>query len=174
MQAQQTKKKMDIRILQLKLRTVDEVKGNSAKLRGYFATEYNHDILLHHHKIDKLIYRYPLVQYKILRKLPIIIALQEGVESITTLFNKIEKIRLGNFVYEILEKSISAKTFTIGEKDEYTKYKFITPWFALNQKNFKIYKGLNTEYERNELFSRVLTGNILSLLKSLGFFVRNR
>ena len=48
-----------------------------------------------------------------------------------------------------------------------TNYRFITPWLALNEKNYKTYLKLATK-ERKSFLERILVGNILSMLKGLG------
>jgi hypothetical protein len=40
-------------------------------LRGFFATSFNEYALLHQHVTDRLIYKYPLIQYKMLHGSPL-------------------------------------------------------------------------------------------------------
>ena len=61
---------MKLKTLTLTMRSDDTIKANAAKLRGFFATEFNNYILLHQHKGDGFVYRYPLVQYKMIEDIP--------------------------------------------------------------------------------------------------------
>ena len=47
-------------------------------------------------------------------------------------------------------------------------YELQSPWLGLNQKNFGVYEKASNETERKDLLRRTLTGNILSMSKSLG------
>jgi hypothetical protein len=114
---------------------------------------------------------YPLVQYKILKGIPLVFGINEGVEVLQEIFNKYEKIELGESTYEILEKKISLKEQDFGISDKFHTYRFETPWFALNQENFTDrYKKIGTA-EQKELLQKTLVGNILSISKSLGYTV---
>ena len=45
-----------------------ELRKYSEKLRGYIGNKYKEYDILHNHDDNKFIYRYPLVQYKIINK----------------------------------------------------------------------------------------------------------
>jgi hypothetical protein len=47
-------------------------------------------------------------------------------------------------------------------------YEFLSPWMALNQKNYSTFIKLNTFEEKKALLKRILIGNILSMAKYLG------
>jgi len=167
---------MKLRILVLRLKLLKTVNTDASKLRGFFATEYNEKILFHQHRAGSFIYKYPLVQYKIINQIPMIVALQEGINDVTSLFGELKAIRLGNKKYEIVEKSLEVKNCVIHgtDHDSFVAYEFITSWFALNQRNFKTYIKLKAKYRQDEFLSRILIGNILSLSKSLGFRVKTK
>lgn len=124
-------------------------------------------MLLHQHNCDKVIYTYPLVQYKILKGNPIVFGINEGVEVLQEIYNKYDKIKLGESSYEILEKKICFKEQDFGLSDKFHTYNFETPWFALNQENFTDrYQRMNP-VEQKELLRKTLVGNILSMSKSV-------
>ena len=58
----------------------------------------------------------------------------------------------------------------ISKNNAMNKYKFITPWLALNQNNYKYYHNGST-CEKRKLLENVMAANILSLCKSIGLFV---
>jgi hypothetical protein len=162
---------MKIRTLTLTLVPDRKVGTNASKLRGFFATKFNEYSLLHQHSCDKVIYMYPLVQYKILKGIPMVIGINDGVEVLQDIFNKYDKIKLNESTYEILEKKVSFKEQDFGISDKFHTYSFETPWFALNQENFtNKYQRMNPT-EQKELLRKTLIGNILSMSKSLGYTV---
>jgi hypothetical protein len=147
------------------------MRGSSIQLRGFFATKFNEYALLHQHNTDKFIYNYPLVQYKMIHKKPIIIGINEGADVLTEIYDKYDEIRLKDNIYEIVERGISYKNEEFGLSDKFHTYSFETPWFALNQENFTDrYKKIGSA-EQKELFRKTLVGNILSMSKSFGYTV---
>jgi len=48
---------MILKILRLTLHSDAPMRGDGAKLRGFFATSFNEHALLHQHVTDKLIYK---------------------------------------------------------------------------------------------------------------------
>ncbi len=142
----------------------------SEKIRGFMGNKYKDIDLLHNHQDEKFIYRYPLVQYKIIKNIPMIIGVNEGAEAIVNIGIKDDELILEGKEYEIYEKKIVKSSLDFGCSDEYISYKFITPWIALNQNNVKAYKN-GKEMEREELLKKILIGNIISMSKGLDYNV---
>ncbi|PAV14226.1 hypothetical protein ASJ81_14695 [Methanosarcina spelaei] len=162
---------MTPRIFILTLKSTQPIRGSSAQLRGFFATKFNEYNLLHQHNTDKFIYNYPLVQYKMVNKTPTVIGINEGADVLIEIYDKYDKIRLKDNIYEIVEREILYKNEDFGLSDKFHTYSFETPWFALNQENFTDrYKKIGT-VEQKELLRKTLVGNILSMSKSLGYTV---
>jgi hypothetical protein len=51
---------------------------DGSKLRGFFAKKYSCEELMHNHGENGHIYRYPLVQYKVIDGIPTLIGLGQG------------------------------------------------------------------------------------------------
>lgn len=162
---------INIQILTLKLFSDSDVSGSASQLRGFFATKFNEYVLLHQHEANKVIYRYPFVQYKIINKVPIVIGIEEGANVLKEIYDKYDTIKLGNNVYNICEKEIMLQNAEFGETKEFHTYKFITPWIGLNQENYHKYYGLKNSEERIDFLRRILIGNILSMSKSFDYSV---
>ena len=162
---------IDLDIFILKLGTDETIKGSASQLRGFFATKFNEYVLLHHHIADKLVYRYPLIQYKFINNIPTVIGLNEGAEVLKEIYNESDSIRLGENVYEINEREIVIKKGPFGLTPKFHSYEFITPWIGLNQKNYKQFYGFCSSDERNDFLRRILTGNILSMSKAFNYTV---
>ncbi|WKN44265.1 CRISPR-associated endonuclease Cas6 [Tunicatimonas pelagia] len=142
------------------------------KLRGYLGRLFqDHSPLLHNHlEGGGLRYGYPLVQYKVLNKVPTLVGLAEGAQLLTELFLKIQEIRLEDAVYPVMSKNIQSATPEIGVSDELFTYQFQTLWMALNQENYRRYQRLAPPGQ-TALLRRIVTGNVLSFFKGIGVFL---
>lgn len=146
---------------------------DGAKLRGFFSSQKKENTLLHQHDADKFCYQYPLVQYKVLHRIPHIIALNEGITAIYPILMENTPLHLGNKEYASESLTINTNSVRIGDCKEIHSYRFLTPWLCLNQKNYSRYRESSSE-EQKILLEKILIGNILSLTKSLGLTVRNQ
>ena len=139
------------------------------KFRGFVGNIFKDHDLIHNHdlKTGKPIYRYPLIQFKLIDKKPAIIAITDRAVSIfSEIFMKLDKIIIEDTVIPVFEKNLKIEEVEFGYSDEIFMYEFISPWIGLNQKNFKKYNEAGRE-EKNEMLKRVMTGNILSMAKYL-------
>ncbi len=162
---------MILKILRLTLHSDAPMRGDAAKLRGFFATSFNDYALLHQHVTDRLIYKYPLIQYKMLQGSPLILGINEGADVLKEIYDKFDEIKLGESRYSIMERGISVRSEEFGCTEEIQSYRFATPWLALSQENYHKFQNASRE-ERRELLRRVLVGNILSASKGLGYVAR--
>ncbi len=165
---------MILKLFTLSLASTRPIHASSAELRGFFATRFNEFALLHQHAADKLIYRYPLVQYKIIDSTPVVIGINDGAEVLKEVYDKYDEIKLGEEVYEIVEKGISVRNQEFGITDMIHFYEFATPWLALNQENYMKYYNLGGREERVEFLRKTLIANLLSMSKSLDYQVPGR
>jgi hypothetical protein len=140
------------------------------KLRGYFGSLFNeHSPLLHNHYEDgSSRYAYPLVQYKVIDKIPVLLGFQEGADLLISLFLQIREIDIEGQRYPVLAKNIQQKQCELSVNKQLYNYSFKTLWMALNQENFKKYEGLD-EPNRTDFLNRQLQNNILSFYKGLSF-----
>ena len=162
---------MNLKTLRLTLKSTRPVAESAAKLRGFFATRFNEYALLHQHiNVDKLLYRYPRIQYKILDGVPLVLGIEEGAEVLKEIYDKYDEIQLGENTYTIVERGIALKEEEFGISPAILSYEFITPWIALSQNNYQRYLESSRE-QRRELLRRTLIGNILSASKGLDYVV---
>lgn len=148
------------------------IREDAAKLRGFFATKFNEYLLLHQHlKNNKFLYKYPYIQYKMIENIPLILGIREGVNVIEEIYDKYHRINLNGHIYEILEKGISLKEEDFILSDKLLNYSFLTPWLALNEKNYERYQELKTIQEKKDLLKKILVGNIISMSKGFGYTV---
>lgn len=162
---------IDLEVFSLSFVADRPVTGSAHQLRGFFATKFNEYILLHHHNADRLIYRYPLVQYKILNGTPMVIGINEGSDLLKEIYYLSPSIRLGEDEYRIVRESVDVRRVPFGLDTIFHTYEFITPWIGLNQENYQAFYRARSPEERRDLLRRTLTGNILSMAKSLNYQV---
>ena len=141
------------------------------KFRGYVGNVFSEYDLIHNHDsvTGKHIYRYPLIQFKIIDKTPCIIALtKKAVQIFTEIFMNMDEMIIGGEKIPVQEKDLKIETVEFGYSQETFVYRFLSPWIALNQKNHHLYQHIETETEKKDMLKKILTGNILSMSKSLG------
>ncbi len=163
------KGKLNMKQAFLYFKNVNLNKSQIHKFRGYVGNVFAKYDLIHNHdpETGKNIYRYPLIQFKIIDDTPAIIALTEkAVEIFTEIFMKLDEIIIDDKRIPVNEKDLKIEETDFGFSDEILFYEFINPWISLNQKNFVAYK-LKSEKEKNDLLKRILIGNILSMSKYL-------
>lgn len=138
------------------------------KLRGHFGNLFRqHSPLLHnHYETGELRYKYPLVQYKVVSQIPTLIAFEEGADLLVSLFLKIKDLNIDKNTYPIISKNIMSTSWEVGYTEQLNEYRFETLWMALNQNNYERYIQLALQ-ERKPFLNKILTGNILSLMKGL-------
>ena len=138
------------------------------KFRGFVGNAFKeHDLIHNHDEKGNPIYRYPLIQFKLIDKTPAIIAITDrAVNIFSELFMKLDKIIIGDTVIPVFEKDLKVEKVEFGYSDEIFMYEFASPWIALNQKNFKKYNDAGKD-EKNEILKKIMTGNILSMAKYL-------
>lgn len=149
---------------------------DSHKIRGFFGN-YFKDVspLLHNHYDDGTnIYKYPMVQYKVIEKVPTLVGLNEGAELLNDLFLKIDKMILDDREYIINNKNIYTNTFEVDVENKLNYYTTLTLWMALNQKNHKTYQALQTKEEKEQMLEKILIGNILSFYKAVGYTANDK
>lgn len=165
---------MKLKLLRLTLRSDAPMHGDASKLRGFFATSFNEYSLLHQHvNVDELIYKYPLIQYKMLHQTPLVLGIEDGADVLKEIYDKFDEIKIAQRKYAIVERGITLKLEEFGCTDDILSYRFATPWIALSQNNHQRYRDYNRE-ERKELLRSIMVGNILSASKGLGYVVTER
>ncbi len=89
------------------------------------------------------------------------------------IYDQYDHIRLGDHTYEIVERGVVLQKEDFGISDKILSYRFVTPWLALNQKNYGRYMKSDRVDQRDQL-RRTLTGNILSMAKGLDYVVASQ
>jgi hypothetical protein len=156
----------------LVMTTNKPIKENGSTLRGYIGRQFEEYPILHHHIIDLgYVFTYPKVQYKIIADTASILGIDEGGRVLKKISDELDELVLGHSIYKITKKILVEQECTLCPSQNLLQYSFLTPWLALNPKNYQRYIQTRDWKERKNLLNSILIGNILSLCKGLGVVV---
>ena len=112
-------------------------------------------------------YLYPRVQVKILKEQIYIVGINEGVNPVLSLVDNLELFNFGDITVKIEKIDIEQNKDPVSLVDKLLRYKFITPWVALNAGSSKKFKAIK---ENNKILflNKLLGQNLLFLSKELG------
>jgi len=137
-------------------------KRDAEKLRGYFGTLYKEEDLFHNHRDEnKVIYRMPFIQYKIIDGMLNVFGYNRAVPVLTDKFLKVKQITINGRTIDHFETQIAVKGEEFCISDELYSYRFESLWLPVNQKNYLAY--INNKLDLN----KVLRNNILTNFKGL-------
>lgn len=139
---------------------------DAPKIRGYIAAKFPEYVELHHHSDQGIIYRYPLIQYKIVNNSPILVGIEKGAEILRRIEPEIKNLDIEGDVQQVYCKSIKCRKANFGVANKLIKYRFATPWMALNQNNYKKYVTSSTD-QQISLITNILIGNLISMSKGI-------
>lgn len=142
-------------------------------VRGFFGNLYKNRSEFHGHIGDKLIYKHPLIQYKVFGGSALVIGLKEGAYLLKAL-PELEYLEVYYQRQSVVKQNISNAIASFGLTKDMVCYTFVTPWIGLNEKNYHFYLKLKErEKDTSALLDRILIGNILSMSKSVGYTANN-
>jgi hypothetical protein len=149
-------------------------KEDLKKIRGYLGNTFREKTLLHNHNENGVVYSYPLIQYKFIDGKFSMIGINDGVDTLMSIISKINVFELDYKSVKVIKKNIEVWEDEVKVGKSFKIYRFKTPYFALNQKNFKVYKKLDTFEDKKEFLDRIMVGNILSFLKGIGIWCEDK
>lgn len=140
------------------------------KFRGYIGNVFKDHDLIHNHDAltGRAIYRYPLIQFKLIQNTPVIIALTDvAIKVFIDIFMATNEIIIDGKTIPVMEKDLAVESCEFGFSSEMFVYEFLSPWIGLNQKNHRTYCDLANPQGKTDLLKQILIGNILSMAKYL-------
>lgn len=162
---------MKVKVLKIVFLSNQLKKTEIPKFRGFLATKYPNYNLIHNHlENGKLRYSYPQLQFKTINGHPAIICIREGIDILKKVFMELNNIKIGEKEETIFEKSITLKEEEFGVADKYIDYRFLSPWMALNQENYKKYKNLNS-FEQMQFLKHILRENLKTISKGFNYTI---
>ncbi len=110
---------------------------------------------------------YPRVQVKILNEQIYIVGINEGVDSIKAIAQKMDFLDFGNITFQVLDNEIEEHVNRFQPVSKLIRYRFVTPWVALNQTTGNRYRYLNNA-DRVNFLNRLLGQNIVFMAREMG------
>jgi hypothetical protein len=118
-------------------------------------------------------YLYPRIQVKILNEKIYIIGIKEGVEPVMSLVDNVNSFNFGNITINIDKYEIEENFNQFKITDKLFRYKFITPWIALNKSTGGKYRFLS-DHEKPLFLNKLLGQNLLFIAKELGEEIKTK
>jgi hypothetical protein len=106
---------------------------------------------------------YPLIQYKVIRGAPLIVAINEGCELLWDIYNVLDELAEKS-PYKIIERRLIERVAPMGPGENRLKYRFLTPWLAITEAELNRAKGDPQQLAR--MLGGVLESNLLSLARN--------
>ena len=136
-------------------------------LRGALIAAYPDRELLHNRRSDGVA-RLPDVRYLVHEQVPHVVSIGDGHDELLEIYGQVEHIPVPGGLYAVSGCELIDLPLLVGPSDRLVRYHSITPWLALNQKNYDAYQKLTGRRERLRLLSRILVGNFLMALRQMG------
>jgi len=168
---------MQINISTIVFKTDSKVVDSPSTLRGFIASLFPDNPLLHHHLNNStdpkgFVYTYPKVQYKIIDGAPMILGIGEAREVVKTI-SSIDYLNLKGKKYSVVNKKLIEQDTDFGISEDIRSYKFLTPWLALDKESFSRYK-IRDKREKKKQLESILVGNIISMAKGLEYVITDK
>ena len=128
----------------------------------------------HGHLGKKLIYKHPLIQYKVFKGSALIIGLKEGAYLLKAM-PELEYLEIYFRKFPIIQQNKRSVIVPFGITNNMICYDFLTPWIGLNKNNYNRYRILKDDgQDSSVLLEKILVGNILSMCNSVWYTVNDK
>lgn len=116
---------------------------------------------------------YPRVQIKILNEQIYMVGINEGVDPIIELTERLDILDFGNITFQVFDTEVDTKDDQFKPVGRLIRYRLLTPWVALNQMTGSRYRILNN-MERIGFLNRLLGQNIVFLAREMGIELQEK
>jgi len=162
---------MELQIFKITFKDVQLTRREIPKLRGYFAEKFENYPEMHNHLPgERYSYSFPRIQYRVIEGAPAIIAFNEGVEIIKKTFFDIDRLNIAGKNLHTIEKEVTIVDTKIEQTSTFIDYQFVSPWMALNEENYNIFKS-NTLIEQQKQLKAILRSNLLTISKGMKYTI---
>ena len=114
------------------------------------------------------VHQYPVVQYRVVDGVPVLIGMNQGAAVLSTLG---ETIVVGAETYPVQKRDDGVREEAFGTSPEMISYEFVTPWLALNQEQARTFYTLKGKDRRNGFLQKILVKQISSLARAVGYTI---
>ena len=163
-----------LRTVTVRLITDKPVKKTPYQVKGVFMNQFADDpvIPLLNGQYRKN-FLYPRVQVKILNEQIYLVGINEGADSLLSLREKFKTLDFGNITFQVNDIDVDEQSDIMVPSNHPVRYRFISPWVALNPVTNKRYNELDNS-GRIKYLSQLLTHNILFLGKEMGIAINTK
>ena len=169
-----SQKANSLRTVTVRLITDKPVKKTPYQVKGVLMNQFTDDpvipLLNGQYRKEFL---YPRVQVKILNEQIYLVGINEGVDSLLSMSEKFNTLDFGNITFQVNDVNVDEQTEILIPSNRPVRYRFISPWVALNPVTNKRYKDLDNS-GRIKYLSQLLTHNILFLGKEMGITIKTK
>ncbi len=150
--------------------------GELHKIREYFAEQFRAFDLLHNNQpeSDTYFYRYPAIQFKLTDLFSVYAYTDDAIAILKEVFLKSEHVNIAGKKMDLREMQMEIKEASFGEDGQFYRYVFMSPWLALNQKNYKKFRTFATETQKADMLRTILVSNIIAFCKFADYTVEQR
>ena len=164
-----------IHIRILTLYTDKPFRGYGSDLRRAITAQFQDNPVLHNHNGIGFDYQSPRVRYIVIEHLPRLLSFENGLDIVEQIYKEKPCLRLGYNVYTVTGTELEDRIEDIGIFGRATyRYSSLTPWLALNEKNYSTFMKMGSLEERKAFLSKILVGNFLSLSKNFNLEIRDK
>lgn len=155
--------------LPLQHRDITRWRGAFSKMAGW-----EHD-LLHNHTTDGgIMYRYPLIQYRVHKGKAAIFALNNGINTLQTIIAQAGwQLNWKKKPYQLLLESFDVKEHNLKMLDRMRTY-HIETYICLNKANYDAWHQQPGLVARASMLEKVLVGHILGFSRMMELDIPNR
>ena len=158
----------DIKSVVVRVITNKPVRKTPYQVKGVFMRQYpDEDIIPMLNGTYRDRYLYPRVQVKILNEQIYLIGINEGFDSVMSLYEKLQSLDFGNITFDVKHCDIESINNQFIPSEKLLHYRFITSWVALNHMTGGKYKFL-TNQEKPSYLNKLLGQNIIFLAREVG------
>jgi hypothetical protein len=116
---------------------------------------------------EKVLYRYPSVQYRSINGKAALFAVEGGVEAVQDMLMRSDgTLHIGGEVYKLRIDAFDKKDYPLSILPQKKSY-FLKNWLALNDQNYREWSKMASLQERTAQLEQILASNIISFAKGI-------
>ncbi|MGD9489451.1 MAG: CRISPR-associated endonuclease Cas6 [Calditrichaceae bacterium] len=144
------------------------------RLRAFLARQFPDYHEFHNHTGNGgFRWVYPEIQFKFIKGVPCIVGYGPAIDILAGAFMKIQRIEINHKIIEVPERSIEFNQYELGMSPKFIRYRFSSPWMALNEENYRKYNRLDP-IEQESMLNRILWGNIRTLAHAFDYWIEDQ
>jgi hypothetical protein len=132
-------------------------------LRGAIASHFPDNPLFHQHDGGRVVYRYPLVQYRWDRDGPMILGLGEGARFLAGVEWAGMELQIGEQALTVRDAVCQFRRHEIQPSPCLLRYSLVTPWLPFSQENYQRYQAMRSAEQVAERDRLAVAGLLIAL-----------